>query len=385
MLLPTACARDADQYSGDGVTEPQPLVYVGTYTEGELRGRPNLGRGIYTFRFTGEGVLETFGLTAEMRNPSYLAFDYSQRALFAVSEVRETDGVPGGTVNAYTIGPSGELKFLNKNPSGGLDPCHLAVSEAHCVFVSNYTSGSLSVLPILAGGVLGTPCDTRQHLGAGSDRVRQDRPHVHSALFDPCRRHVYVCDLGLDRIMIYGLDPATLRLTETRVPVTTKRRSGPRQFALHPNRKYLYLLNELDSTITAYLVKSDASCIDLLQTISTVPRYYWRPNLASEIRISPSGRHLYSSNRGHDSIAIYSVSLHDGSLSLLGHEKTLGRTPRSFDISPEGDYLVVANQGSDILVVFRMDPLSGRLQRTGNRAKVPSPVCVRFWLPTEVA
>ena len=368
------------------------LVYVGTYTAPIRFGTGKIlqgkGEGIYIHRMDqATGALELIDTATGIPNPSYLAFDPRQRFLYAVNELKTYDGKPTGTVSALAVEPqTGRLTFLNRRLTHGTDPCHVLVDK-HCrsVFVANFMSGSVCVLPVREDGSLGEASDFLQHQGSGIDPGRQAGPHAHSVTLDAANRFAFVPDLGLDKLLIYRLDPKRGMLEPNAVPwFRVKPGAGPRQVAIHPNGRFGFLINELDSTIAALSFDGRNGRFEELQVVSTLPADFQGQSTCAEIQVSPSGAFLYGSNRGHDSIAIYRISPRTGRLTPLGHESTQGRTPRNFGIDPTGQFLLVANQDTDTVVTFRMDPRTGGLRPTGQVAHVPTPVCVKFLLRREL-
>jgi 6-phosphogluconolactonase len=363
---------------GSAMQQLNHLVYVGTYTRigPDPRGR---AEGIYVYRLdAGTGELSLLSLADGVPNPSFLAIHPNRSTLYAVNEVTQLDGQPSGAVSAFAIDQdSGSLTFLNRQPSHGTDPCHVSVGSGGSVLVANYTSGSIAVLPVESDGRLGPATDTRQHSGSGPNPNRQDGPHAHFILPDPTNRYVLVADLGLDKVLVYRLDPASGALTEHDPPaVALPPGSGPRHLAFHPSAPYVYVINELASTISSCAWDADSGTLQLIDTISTLPNGFDGRNSCAEVLVAPSGRFVYGSNRGHDSIAIFSVDPADGTLSPVGHISTGGANPRNFTIDPSGAFLLVANQDTDTIVTFRIDSESGALSATGHVASVPSPVCV---------
>ncbi|HUB14578.1 MAG TPA: lactonase family protein [Acetobacteraceae bacterium] len=362
------------------------LVYVGTYTETILFGTgmslQGKGEGIYVLRLDPEtGALDAVATATGIANPSFLAFDATQRFLYAVNELKSYQGRPSGSVSAFAVDPiTGTLALLNRQPTHGTDPCHVVVdSPCKHVFVANFMSGSICVLPVNQDGSLGPACDFVQHVGAGIDPVRQTGPHAHSITLDAANRFVFVPDLGLDKVLIYRFDAARGMLEPSAVPwLKLRPGSGPRHLAAHPNGPFAYLANELSNTATALAHDAMFGVLRELQTVSTLPAEFHGNNGCADIHVHPSGRFIYVSNRGHDSIASFGVDPATGHLTPLRHTATLGRTPRSFCIDPSGKLLIVANQDSDLLVTFRIDPATGALQPTGHGATVPTPVCVRI-------
>jgi 6-phosphogluconolactonase len=244
--------------------------------------------------------------------------------------------------------------------------------------VAHYGSGSVAAFPLRADGSLGAVGAFIQHHGSSADPKRQG-PHAHSVGFDIANRRAFCADLGLDKLLIYQLEPKTATLTTNDPPsVSLTPGAGPRHFTVHPNGRYLYVINELNSTITTFDYDASRGGLKESQTVSTLPEKFTAPNTAAEIAIHPNGRFLYGSNRGHDSIAVYAVDKSTGKLTLIEHQSTLGKTPRAFGIDPTGSFLLAANQNSDSIVVFRIDPRTGRLKATGQTLEVPTPVCVTF-------
>jgi 6-phosphogluconolactonase len=362
----------------------QRLVLVGTYTEPIRFGTGKIlegqGKGIYLYRLdVSSGSLEPCGLAKGVPNPSYLALDPAGRFLYAVNEMKEFEGAPTGAVSAFSIDPgSGELRFLNRKPTHGTDPCHLAVHKTgRVVLVANFMSGSVCVLPIREDGSVGDATDIVQHRGSSVDPLRQSGPHAHAVTFDDTGRYVFVPDLGLDKLMVYTFDAQRGKLRphdEPRVEIAAG--AGPRQLVMHPQGGYAYLINELDSTMTAFRYDGDRGTLREIQTLSTLPADFEGASTCAEVQISPSGRFLYGSNRGHDSIVIYAIDRVDGTLTCVGHASTQGKTPRHFALDPAGEFLLAANQDTNSVVAFRLDPASGELVATGHSAAVPTPVCV---------
>jgi len=352
------------------------LVYVGTYSE-----PAGGGRGIHSFRFDpATGRMSPHGV-AEMRNPSFFCFDAGRQYLYAVNELKQFEGDSGGGLSGFRIDQeTGALTFLNAKPSRGTNPCHVSVDPGgKFVFAANYTSGSVIGYRIEADGSLGEEVAFVQHVGSSADPDRQAGPHAHAVEFDAAGRYLYVADLGLDKVMIYEVDAATGRLTPARQPsMATAPGAGPRHLAMHPGGGHAYLINELDSTITACRRDAATGGLTELQTLSTLPDGARDGNSCAEVQLGPDGRFLYGSNRGHDSIVIYAVEPASGRLTLVGHESTGGRVPRSFEISPDGRFLIVANQDTNNLMIFRIDQGTGKLTNIGESVEAPTPVCVRF-------
>ncbi len=365
----------------------QDLVYVGTYSEPLVFGTgqvvQGLGKGIYCFRFdAAAGALELVRITEGVRNSSYLAFDPTRRFLYCVNEFKEFEGKASGAVSAFAIDPeSGDLTFLNMKASHGTDPCHLMVdATGRFLLVANFASGSIAVLPIEPDGSLRKASQVIQHAGSSVNPVRQTGPHAHAVTLDNGNRYLFVPDLGMDKVMIYAFDVATGALTPNADQpfMATRPGAGPRQMVFHPGGAFAYLINELDSTMTAFRYAAETGSLTELQTLSTLPENFDGVSSCAEVQIAPSGRFLYGSNRGHNSIVIYAIDPAEGTLTLVGHESTQGDIPRNFAIDPTGDFLAAANQDSNNVVMFRVDAGTGKLTPTGNIVEAGTPICVRF-------
>jgi len=356
-------------------TQREYLVYFGTYTD---KG----SKGIYVSRFRpSTGKLTPPELAAETVSPSFLAADPAQRYLFAANEIGNYQNARSGSVSSFAIDRhTGKLTALNTVASRGADPCHLTV-DAHSrhVLVANYTGGSVAVLPVDSAGKLGGSSAFIQHLGSSINPDRQKEPHAHNVVLTPDNRFAIVADLGLDKLLIYRYDAVSGKLTANDPPYgTVKPGSGPRHIALHPNGRWAYVISEMGNSITAFNWDRVRGSLHKFQTISTLPADFKGENTTAEIAVHPSGRYLYGSNRGHDSIAVYAIDPAKGMLTLIQDVPTLGQEPRNFALDPTGAYLFAANQNSNSVVVFRVNPASGRLTPTGEKIEVSSPVCVTF-------
>jgi len=353
------------------------LVYVGTYTTGK-------SEGIYLYRLNlSSGELKHVATTRGVVNPSFLALAPSRRYLYAVNEVEEFAGRKSGAVSAFAVDQrTGELGLLNQQASLGADPCYVDVDAGgRFVLIANYTGGNVTVFPVQPDGSLGEATDMKQARGSSVIRERQDGPHAHCIVLDPTNQFAYSCDLGTDKIMIFRFDTRNGKLLPGEQPwVQVKPGRGPRHVAFHPGGKYVFVLNELESTVTAFARDREKGSLRELQTLTTLPKDFTGTSWSADIHVSSDGRFLYCSNRGHDSIAIFAIDPHGG-LSTIGHESTRGLTPRNFAIDPTGAFLLVANQKSDSIVVFRLDKTTGRLSSTGHVVQVPSPVCLKFTTP----
>jgi len=327
------------------------------------------------------GQLVQTKLAAKAVNPSFVAVHPNERFLYAVGEIDDAGAGKGGGVTAFAINQDGSLKQLNQQSSGGAGPCHLVVdATGKNVLVANYGGGSVACLPIRDDGTLGEATSFIQHEGASVNPQRQEKPHAHSVNLDPANRFAIVADLGLDKLLVYKFDPLAGKLTPNDPPyVELPAGGGPRHFAFHPNGKWAFANNEMTSTVSALAYDAKHGAFTVLGTLSTLPEGYAesKSNSTAETRVHPNGKFLYVSNRGHDSIAIFSIDPQTGRLKPLGHEATRGKTPRNFNLDPTGKYLIAANQDSDNVVVFRVDSNTGQLT-AGKEIQVGSPCCVRF-------
>ncbi|MCW5547757.1 MAG: lactonase family protein [Opitutaceae bacterium] len=344
------------------------LIYLGTYTR-------STSEGIYAVRLDARtGALGQPVPVARTANPSFLALSPDGSHLYAVSE-SSTMAVP------FAIDPgTGGLAPLQSQDAGGKAPCHLVVDRTERTLVlAHYHSGIVAALPIRADGTLGTPATVIQHAGRSVHPTRQEAPHVHSVTLSPDNRFVIVCDLGLDRVFTYALDPATAQLTPAAIPfVATAPGAGPRHAAFSADGRHVLVINELDSTLVSYRYDAVSGALTPADRQSTLPAGWTGESTTAEVRVHPNGRFVYGSNRGHDSIAIFAFDAATGKLTPRGHMPTGGKNPRNFALSPDGAWLVAANQNSDNLRVFRVDPATGSLTPVPGEAAVPMPVCVLF-------
>jgi 6-phosphogluconolactonase len=362
------------------------LVLVGTYTQPIKFGTGQIlegkGKGIYSFFLDMEsGILGEEKLAPGIVNPSYLTLNGAANRLYAVNELKEYEGRASGAVSAFAFdSQTRELKPLNARATGGTDPCHVVINskDTH-VYVSNFMSGSVCVFPVEKDGSLGKESQFIQHEGSGVNKARQSGPHAHSLIFDNSGRFAFVSDLGIDRLMAYKTDFSAGTLVPAPSPYfQAAPGAGPRHCVFHPNGKYAYLINELNSTISALAYNGTDASFRHLQTVPAVVEDFTGPNSCADIQILPNGRFLYGSNRGHDSIIIYQIDSNTGLLSCAGFESSGGKIPRSFCIDPAGVFLLAANQDTDNIAVFRIDSASGKLKKVSEQA-VPTPVCVKSY------
>jgi 6-phosphogluconolactonase len=374
-LVLTAPLNQAPAVSADASPVAKSLqVYFGTYTGDK-------SRGIYVASFDcSTGRLSAPELAAETKNPSFLAVASKRRVLYSVGEVDNFRGQRAGVVSAFKIEAGGKLTLLSEQPSGGTGPCHVGVDRSeNCVLVANYGSGSVAALPLNADGRLGEPADPIQHRGSSIDPQRQSGPHAHFIIPDLANRFALECDLGLDKVFVYRLDAARGRLVPNDPPaVSVKPGSGPRHLAIHPNGRFVYVLNEIASTLNVFDYEPQSGTLKELQSVPTLPEDFKGQNICAEVQVHPSGSFVYASNRGHDSLAVFSVDPKSGRLAFVERQSSQGRTPRHFALDPGGTWLVAENQDSNSIVVFRVDPQTGRLRPTGHVTELGAPVCAVF-------
>jgi 6-phosphogluconolactonase len=362
-----AAQQPAAAVTGTPATDPY-FVYVGTST-----GDP--ANGIHVLRFDpADGSLSRAPVpVARVINPSFLALAPDGRTLYAVSEVEN-----GEVVAFRRDGATGALAELGRRWSGGAGPAYVAVDgPGRWLTVANYGGGSVALLPIV-DGALGDPVDVVQHEGSGPDPDRQTAPHAHFAKPSPDGRWVFVADLGIDQVIAYPLVGGTDGLAEARAAITpTAPGAGPRHLAFHPHEPFVFLMNELAGTVTAYRYDEDRGRLTEIQTLSAVPEDFDGENKSADIHVHPTGRWLYASNRGDfDSIAIFAIDAGTGRLTAVGHQREGIVWPRNFVIDPTGRWLLVGNQTANEVRVYAIDPATGRLRPTPHRVDVPGPTNV---------
>ncbi len=350
----------------------QHYLVTGTYTTGK-------SEGIYVYQFNSNDGSVKGVSSAKISNPSFVAVSADEKYVYSVEENAANKGL-GGEITAFSFDKkTGTLSFLNRQPSGGDHPCYVSVDKTgKWVAAGNYTRGSLSILPVMADGSLGTATTTIKHEGSGPSKPRQNSPHVHCTFFSPDNRFLFVPDLGIDKVMIYAFDGTTGKLTTAKQPFAESvPGSGPRHISFHPSKKYAYLMQELSGTVTAFKYKNGK--LKSRQIISSMPAGDTSFAGSADIHVSPDGKFLYASNRGEsNTIAIFSIHQRNGKLSLVDHQSTLGKTPRNFNFDPTGNFLLVANQNSDAIVIFKVDKQTGLLTDTNNRVDVGKPVCLKW-------
>jgi 6-phosphogluconolactonase len=370
-------ATELQTQTAQSASDGQSLAYIGTYTGPK-------SKGIYSFRLDSSGTMSSPVLAAETVNPTFLAVHPNQKFLYAANETGNFGGKKSGAVSAFAIDAKmGTLTLLNEKPSGGDGPCHLMVDRTgKNILVANYGGGSVEVLPVGEDGRLGEPSTFIQHKGSSVNKQRQERPHAHFITTDPANHYALTCDLGLDKVLAYQFDPTKGSLGINPLPpASLNGGSGPRHLAFHPNGRFAYVISEMACTMTAFRYDAGRGTLKELQTVSTLPaQQELKPSFSTaEVEVHPSGKFLYGSNRGHDSIVVFAIDEDTGQLTYLEHQSTQGKTPRHFAIDPSGNYLLAENQGSDTIVVLRIDKTTGRLSRTGQvMAGVGAPVCIKF-------
>ncbi len=346
----------------------QHLIYIGTYTRTD-------SQGIYAVRLNATtGELSRPELVATTANPSFIALSRDRSHLYAVSE-GATFAVPF-SVNLTT----GKLVPDESRDSGGKAPCYLMVDATErCLVVAHYHNAIIASLPINEDGSIGPVKSVHQHTGKSVNPDRQEAAHAHSANISPDNRHVIACDLGLDKVFTYELAAAAATLTPAATPfVATAPGAGPRHSAFSIDGRFIFVINELNSTLTCYNYEAATGTLTEVDTKSTLPGDFSGHSSTAEVRVHPNGKFVYGSNRGHDSIAVFTIDSDTGILTPIDHTPSGGRNPRNFNLSPDGKWLVVANQNTNSLNVFFVDADTGRLTATTHEARVPLPVCVVF-------
>ncbi len=346
--------------------------FIGTYTGSG-------SKGIYVYRFNASnGNLQWVSNTDSASNPSYLTISANGRYVYAVNETNKENP---GRVSAYSYDKiNGKLKFINSQETGGDDPCYVAVNKNNkWAAVANYSGGSVAVFSINEDGSLNQYPQLIQDTGSSANKQRQEKAHVHSAVFSPDEKYLFTPDLGIDKMMEYKFNQSAKLPLVPASPssILLNPGSGPRHFTFHPNKKFAYLIEELAGKVEVY--KYDNGRLKLVQTVITHPKDFKGVIGSADVHISPDGKFLYASNRGDENtITIFSINKTNGTLSLKGYQSTLGKTPRNFSIDPTGKYLLVANQDTDNIVVFKRNAQTGLLQYTGKQIKIPKPVCLQF-------
>ena len=362
-------------YCSIATAQKKPYLFVGTYTSGKAEG-------IYVYSFDTKNADNNLISVAKTSNPSYLAISPDKKIVYAVNENADTTGsVVGGAVTAFSFNAAtGTLTAMDKQLSGGTNPCYVAVDQSgKWVFAGNYSSGTLAVFPVKNNGSINAASQVIAHSGTGPNKQRQEGPHVHATVVSPDNNYLFVPNLGIDKVMIYQFNKTTGKLTPTPEKFArTAPGAGPRHFDFAPNKKYAYLMEELSGNVIAYRYNNGK--INKIQSISCVTKDFKGTIGGADIHVSHDGNFLYCSNRGDaNTITIFSISRQTGKLTVVGYQPTLGKTPRNFNFDPTGNFLLVANQQSNNIVIFKIDKKTGLLTDTGKQILVPNPVCV-MWI-----
>jgi 6-phosphogluconolactonase len=323
------------------------------------------------------GMLTRVGAVAPLKDASFMAISPNRKFLYAITE---GDAKDNSFVSAYRIdAETGNLTFLDQKLTGGSGPCFVTVDpKGKDVLVANYISGSASVFPIGPGGALGAMAGFVQDHGSSVNHYRQEGPHAHCVLTDPDGRFAFVCDLGLDKVMVFKFDPAKGTLTANDPPsASIKPGSGPRHIAFHPNRHYAYVINEMASTLTVFAYDRHRGALSELEEHALLPADFRRESHAAEVAVHPSGKFVFASNRGDDSIVVYRCDPATGLLTFVERDSSGGKTPRNFEIDSTGAFLLAGDQDADLVVVFRVDPATGHLQPAGSVVAADKPMCVK--------
>jgi len=352
----------------------EPVVFISAFASGYKAG-------IHAFRFDSKaGVLQPLHRTTDIQNPFFLAVSPDQRFLYAIN-AEKFGGEEDEFVTVYALeGRTGQLKRLNQQSTRGTASCYLDVdATGKTVVVANYASGSVASMPVKEDGSLGEAASFVQHSGSSIDPQRQKGPNAHSIVISQDNRFALAADLGIDKILIYQLDAtqATLTPNEAQPFVKMQPGSGPRHIAFHPNGRHVYVINELANTVTSFDYAAASGTLAERQTISTLPAGFTGKSYTADLKITPDGRFLYGTNRGHDSIATYRIG-EDGGLTLLSIDPSLGKGPQNLLITPDGEWLLCANMPGNSVIVFRIDATSGKIAATGTPIEMPMPSCIRW-------
>ncbi|MGG3452499.1 lactonase family protein [Paenibacillus rhizolycopersici] len=351
-------------------SQPRLLLFVGSYAE-------TSDPGVYVYEMDSvNGEIRLLDQATGLKNPTFLGVDAEHRKVYAISETTK-EGERIGEVIAFDVDAVGKLRELNREVTIRPSSSHIQLDRS-CRFavVSGYHGGNVGLVELQADGSVGRLVDERQHEGQGADPVRQDRPHPHSVAFSPDNRFALVADLGLDRLVVYSFEPETGRLVY-QSEASTPPGAGPRHLAFHPNGQWLYSINEVNSSISFFHYDAATGKLALQDTVPTLPAEYTGENTTAEVAISADGRHLYGSNRGHDSLVQFAIDPESGRLTFVEHVSSEGGHPRHFSLTPDGMYLIAANRDDNLLAVFSVEPESGRLTFTDRTVSVSKPVCVK--------
>lgn len=346
-------------------------LYIGTYTNGA-------SKGIYHYRFNIQsGQFDFLESTGDIQNPSFLKISTDRKTLYSVAELDSFHGEKGGGVVAFNIEADGKLNKINQQSTHGGSPCHIGIApNGSTVVVSNYGGGNLSVFNANQKDGIFPAQQIIQHEGTGFDSQRQPAPRAHSSQFNKKGNLLFAADLGLDKLFIYQKTKDNTFVPFNQPFVALPGGAGPRHFAFTKKQDFIYVINELNSTIS--VIKKTKNGFSRIQDISTLPDGFDEVSYCADIHISDDERFVYGSNRGHNSMAIFERNMQDGTLRLLATEPVRGNWPRNFALAPGGKFMLVANQKTDNITVFEIDQQTGLLQFTGTEIKIPSPVCLEF-------
>lgn len=351
------------------------IGYIGTYTQGD-------SEGIYGFTLdTESGSIENINVAAKLENPTYISIDKNNKYLFSVVKSPDEKNLESNGISAYFLNSStGELKLINYETLEGKSPCHVSIDKNNrYVFSANYHEGTLSIFPIIDAGSVAMPSDIIKHSGSGPNKERQEAPHVHFVSLSPDEKYLFAVDLGTDRIEAYDFDFEKGKLHHnSNLSISLKPGCGPRHLVFHPNGKFIYVITELSSEVVVLEYNPQDFNVKEIEYISTLPNDFNEENTGAAIHISSDGRYLYTSNRGHNSIAVFSVDEETGKLQLISHHSTLGDGPRDFNIDPTGRFLIAANQNTSNIVTYCINSEAGILKHIGESIEIPNPVCVKF-------
>ena len=348
-----------------------PLVFISAFAAGDEGA-------IHAYQLEMDtGHLKLVQRTTDVENPFFMAVSADHRFLYSI-HAAAFGGEEHEQVAAYKIeGRTGRLKLLNRQSALGSASCYLDIdATGRTVVVANYSTGSVASLPVQKDGSLGEASSFIQHAGSSVDPARQKGPYAHCIVVSPDNRFVYAVDLGLDQVLGYRLEAATAKLSHNRQPfVRTPPGAGPRHLTFHPNGKHLYVINELKNSVTLFDYIAESGILIERQTISTLPEDFDGKSYCADLKITPNGRFLYGTNRGHDSIAVYSIG-DDARLTLIRIEPSLGKGPQNLAITPGGELLLCANMPGNNVAVFRIDPQAGGLKAVGEPVSMPRPSCI---------
>lgn len=348
-------------------------VFIGTNTGGSGK-----SKGIYLADFdSATGKLTEPVLAAEYKNPGFLALNPNKPVLYACGQPNKE--LPGGvnSVAAFAIGSDRSLKFLGEASVGGKGACHVAVdATGNTVAVANYGDGSFSTVKLAENGVPGEIATLIFNKGSGPNKARQQGPHAHGVYFDKANKHLFMPDLGLDKVLVYPFDAATSKLGAPLAPLATAPGAGPRHMAFSPDEKNAYIIDELDNTVLA-TTYADGK-FTTLGTVQTLPQDFSGGSTTAEIEVHPNGKFVYGSNRGHNSIVVYQRDPATGGLAFLQHAPCGGKIPRHFKIDPSGKWLICAHQDSNTISVLPLNPETGMLGAPSHTVAAPNPICLLF-------